>query len=134
MRLVDTSVWIDFLRGNQSPATAELRRQLGAASPDVAMCEPIAMELLAGATSEVALVQLERLCNGLPQLELDPALDFRGAATLFRNARRGGFTVRSLNDCLIASVALRHDAVVVHKDVDFEVLARFTRLRTESLR
>ena len=40
----------------------------------------------------------------------------------------------SIIDCLIAAIALRHDVTLVHKDRDFEVLARVTPLRQHSYR
>ena len=43
-----------------------------------------------------------------------------------------GETVRKLMDCFIAAVALRAGAPVLHKDVDFDVLARHTDLRIAS--
>jgi predicted nucleic acid-binding protein len=58
----------------------------------------------------------------------------RAAAALYRVARTGGETVRSVVDCLIAAVALRHDVRLVHKDRDFEVLGRITGLQHRSYR
>lgn len=133
MNLVDTSVWVDYLRGRPTVA-AERLRVLADAPADIACCEPVAMELLAGADDEAVHARIELLVNGLPTLRLDPALDYRAAAELFRAVRRSGRTVRSLNDCLIAAVALRHDVVVLHKDADFDALAAVSALRTESLR
>ena len=84
------------------------------------------MELLAGARgAEIAVV------DGLAQLPLEPLVDFRTAATLYRDATQFGHPVRSLVDCLIAAVALRHDATVVHRDRDFELLALVSPLRVE---
>ncbi len=88
------------------------------------------MELLAGARgAEIAVV--EALVDGLAQLPLEPLVDFRTAASLYRDARPAGHTIRSLVDCLIAAVALRHDATVVHVDRDFELLALVSPLRVE---
>jgi len=84
--------------------------------------------LLAGARgAEIAVV--ETLVDGLGQLPLEPLIDFRSAATLYRDAKQFGHTVRSLVDCLVAAVALRHDATVVHLDRDFELLALVSPLR-----
>jgi predicted nucleic acid-binding protein len=41
----------------------------------------------------------------------------------------GGETVRKVDDCLIAAVAIRNDVAVLHDDRDFDVLARHTTLR-----
>lgn len=134
IRLLDTSVWIDFLRGVDGRVTDEVRRLLSDELNTVHMCEPVAMELLAGATRDPQLVGIQRLVDGLPDLGLDPVLDFRSAAAIFRTARRSGRTVRSLNDCLIAAVAIRHDATVLHKDADFEAIALVSPLSATSLR
>jgi predicted nucleic acid-binding protein len=58
----------------------------------------------------------------------------RAAAALYRQTRVGGESVRSLVDCLIAAIALRHRALLVHKDRDFEVLGRSVGLHQQSLR
>lgn len=93
------------------------------------------MELLAGAPDERALRALEVLTNGLRTLELDPRLDWHAAAAAYRAARAGGATVRSLTDCLIAVLAARHGASLVHRDADLEVLGRvLPGLRTVDLR
>lgn len=134
MNLIDTSAWIEFLRGSRSRATDEVRRLLDTELDGVVTCEPIAMELLAGARDDAGLARLERLVDGLPGLAVDPTLDFRAAASIFRTGRRAGLTIRSLNDCLIAAVAIRYDATVVHQDVDFEVIAQLTPLKSRSLR
>jgi len=57
-------------------------------------------------------------------------VDYDQAAALFRTCRRNGETVRKLIDCLIASVAIRSNAPVLHADADFAVLARHTALTT----
>jgi predicted nucleic acid-binding protein len=127
--LVDSSVWIALLRGH----VPGLKDRLNARTSDgsrIVMCEPIALELLAGARAD-SLAEVERLVDGLPSLALDPALDFRVAADLARRAGRTGRTVRSSMDCLIAAIATRHDAVLVHHDRDFEVLASVSPLRAE---
>jgi predicted nucleic acid-binding protein len=132
--LVDTSVWIDYLRGAETPARWNLRQQLAHDDPGVVMAEPIAMELLAGPTSERVAADITRLVNGLPTIPLEPQLDFRSAASIFRACRRSGQTVRSLTDCVIAAVAIRSEVTLVHRDADFEVIARVTSLDATSWR
>jgi predicted nucleic acid-binding protein len=65
---------------------------------------------------------------------VDPSRDYRDAAMLYRACRRRGATIRSLNDCLIAAVALRYGDVVAHRDADFERIAEVAPLRTLDLR
>lgn len=132
--LIDTSAWIEYLRATGSAAAVEVRRLLSEEPHSVVMCEPIVMELLSGATDDRTHSALERLANGLPSLDVDATIDFRSAASLYRAARRDGFTIRSINDCMIAALAMRHDAELVHHDADFDVLARIAPLRARLMR
>lgn len=61
------------------------------------------------------------------QLSVDPTIDFDMASDLYLAARDAGRTVRSLMDCVIAAVAIRTGAVLVHQDRDFTVLADIAR-------
>jgi predicted nucleic acid-binding protein len=54
---------------------------------------------------------------------------FLEAANLYRLGRASGHTIRSSVDCLIAACALRHDLEVVHRDRDFDAIARISGLR-----
>jgi predicted nucleic acid-binding protein len=128
MILIDTSAWVEYFRGSGSAAALEVRRLLTDHTDDIAMCEPVAMEILAGAGDDAAHAKLERLVNGLPSLAFDATRDFRSAAQIYRAGRRGGRTIRSMTDCLIAAMAIRHDATVIHRDADFDVIAALTGL------
>jgi predicted nucleic acid-binding protein len=134
MILVDTSAWVEYFRATGSSAALEVRRLLSDQPNEVAMCEPIAMEILSGAVDDGRHAKLEQLVNGLPSLTVDNAIDFRSAAGIYRAGRRAGQTIRSLNDCLIAAVAIRHEAGIVHRDADFEVIAQMTSLQAASFR
>lgn len=87
------------------------------------------MDLLAGADTAPRAAAVESILGGLRPLRVDGVEDFREAARIFVDVRRGGRTVRSLTDCLIAAVAIRHDVPVLHRDADFDAIAASTRLR-----
>jgi len=125
--LVDTSAWIEFLRGTGSPACERVDHQLGG---DIATCHPVRMEVLAGARHETHLAELRGLLARASVIPTE-ATDFEEAAALFRACRRQGETVRKLFDCLIAAQAIRAGATLLHTDVDFDVLARHTPLQVE---
>ena len=128
MILVDTSAWVDYLRDRRTVAANELTALIEQGA-ELATTEPVIMELLAGGDTPPRAEALERLANGLPLLGIDPRLDFRAAAGLFAAARRDGRTIRSLVDCLIACVAIRHDVPLMHKDVDYDVISNISPLR-----
>ena len=132
--LVDSSLWIEVLRGASTPATRRLRAVIGNDPSSVATTEPIMMELLAGATGEERFLRVSDLLASMTLVRLDPARDFNDAATLFRSARTGGSTIRSLMDFLIAAVAIRSGSTLWHRDTDYEVIAQFAPLETLDLR
>lgn len=131
--LLDTSAWVEYLRDTGSRGCEEVAGLLGGGK--VVTTSPVVMELLAGAASEAALHSLEQVTAALPLLPLDQAADFHAAATVYRTARRGGRTVRGLVDCLLAVVAVRTGAVLVHRDADLALLGELLPdLRTLDLR
>lgn len=134
MTLVDTSVWIEHLRGTRSRAHLALRELAMADPGSIATCEPVAMELLAGPTDPFTVRRLEDQLGTLDDLTVDPSRDFRAAAALARAVRRGGHTVRSMNDCLIAALALRHDVVLWHCDEAYVRIAGVSDLQHCDLR
>ena len=125
MILVDTSAWVEFLRNTGSWQCERVDALL---DDEFAITDAIRMELLAGARDDRHLQQLRGLAARATSLPTSPA-DYDHAALLYRSCRRSGETVRKLVDCLIAAVALRHDAEVLHHDADFDALARHTGLR-----
>lgn len=131
MTLVDTSVWIEFLRGTESPATDFVRDGLGG---DLRTTEPVLMELLAGSRRGTATLRLERLLLSQTWVRVEPGLDYRGAVDVFHECRRQGHPIRALNDCLIAAVALRAGIAVAHRDADFEHISAATGLQVIDLR
>ena len=125
MILIDTSAWIEFLRDTRSPTCNLVYEVL---SEDIAICDVVQMEVLAGARDESHLQRLRRLMARAVMLEVRPT-DYDDAAALFRRCRVQGETVLKLMDCLIASVAIRNGVPVLHNDGDFDVLVRHTELR-----
>ena len=127
MILVDSSVWIEYLRNSDHPVNATLRGLLTRGA-DIRITEPIIMELLAGADTANRETAISKLTNGLSLIPIDPAVDYRAAAAIFAAAARVGKRIRSLNDCLIAAIAIRSQAELLHKDRDFEEIAKVAAL------
>lgn len=128
MILIDTSAWVEFLRGTGSPACERVDALLGSR---IATCDPVRMELLAGARDEQHLSDLRRLLARASVVQTASA-DYENAAVLYRACRQSGATVRKLIDCLIAAVAIRAGVPVLHADTDFDTLARHTPLRIDT--
>jgi hypothetical protein len=129
--LADTSAWVEYLRATGSLAHLRLR-ELIAGEGEPATTEVVMMELLAGAGGAEEVVRLRRLLGRFELLPVEGLADYEAAAELYRRCRAGGETVRNLTDCLVAAVAVRHGATLLHRDHDFEVIARHTSLRVAS--
>jgi predicted nucleic acid-binding protein len=123
--LVDTSAWIEFLRATNTSADQSVQEALAG---EIATCDPVRMELLAGARSDRNPGDLRGLLSRAVHLSTRPS-DYDDAALLYRRARASGLTVRRLVDCLIAAIAIRHDVPVLHADRDFTALAECSTLR-----
>jgi hypothetical protein len=85
--------------------------------------------VLAGARSDAHAAELRRLLLAMVHLPVRGLVDFEAAAELYRECRRRGVTPRSLDDCLIAAVAIRDDVALLHHDRDYERIARCCDLR-----
>ena len=119
MILVDTSAWVEFDRATGSSVDARLTALI-ADSDEIAVTEPVIMEVLAGARNDRREGDLRRLMQRFELLRFDPAIDFDAAARIYRTCRRVGITPRGMVDCLIASVALRHRAILLAADVELD--------------
>ena len=121
--LVDSSVWIDFLRGGSEPETLFLKASLDRGDP-VWLAAPILQEVLQGADSRQRFGKWDGALGELPMVQ---DTDLRGltraAALLYARCRWQAFTPRSANDCLIAAYAIRFELPLLHRDRDFEQIA-----------
>lgn len=126
MFLVDTSVWIDFLRGRATPHVRALRELL-AGEEIVGVAPIILQEVLQGAESEERFEKWRKYFAGLCcYTPADPIESHVAAARLYQSCRRAGRTPRSSNDCLIARIAVEHALVLLQDDRDFEAIAAVT--------
>jgi predicted nucleic acid-binding protein len=125
--LVDSSVWIGFIRNRETiPKGPELYGRL-------VTCSPVLQEVLQGLRPGSFNAQFREAMLAMPCLG-DPlsTKTFLAAADIFQQGRRRGVTVRSSYDCLIAAIAIEHNATVWHQDRDFDAIASYTSLRATS--
>jgi predicted nucleic acid-binding protein len=116
--IVDTTVWIDYLRGAQNREAEWLdsevsRRRLGLT--DIILCE-----VLQGIPDDRSfhrvqrdLLRFEIFATGGTELAM-------AAAQNFRALRQRGHTVRKTVDCLIATFCMLEGHSLLHRDRDFE--------------
>ena len=118
MILVDSSVWIDYFRGIQSPQTDRLYALLG--NEPIATGDLVLAEVLQGFGSPQDFNQGKKLLTSLPIIELvgrDIAIQ---AANNFRTLRSLGITVRKTIDTLIATSCIEKGLALLFSDKDFD--------------
>jgi predicted nucleic acid-binding protein len=117
MILADTSAWVEYDRATGSAVHRRVA-DLIAADSDLAVTEPVIMEVLAGARNQQRELDLRRLLLRFLLLRFDVASDFDSAARIYRRCRAAGITPCGMVDCMIAAVAWRNSASLLAQDVD----------------
>ena len=125
MPLIDTSAWVEYLRGTGSQTNFKVREIIDF---DAQICDPVRMELLAGARDEQHVVQLEKFLARTTVIKTE-SIDYDNAAAIYRACRKLGLTIRTHIDCLIAAIAIRTDTDLLHNDSDFDAIAQVTKLK-----
>jgi len=119
MYLIDTSVWIDYLRLKKNPAVYLLKKILKN-NINFGITGFIYQEILQGANSLSDFDELtEYFCVQQFYHPIDKAISFHHAAKLYFNCRRKGLTIRSSIDCYIAQIAIENELILLHNDNDF---------------
>ncbi|MGA9389280.1 MAG: PIN domain nuclease [Candidatus Sulfotelmatobacter sp.] len=118
MVVVDTTVWIDYLRGVENPETLWLdsqleRRRLGLT--DLTLCE-----VLQGIRSAERFVQVQRELLKFQIFQTGGSELAIAAARNYRDLRERGYTVRKTIDCLIATFCLHGKHELLLRDRDFD--------------
>jgi predicted nucleic acid-binding protein len=122
--LVDTSIWIDYLRASDNKAIRQFTEVLAHGYP-YGITSVIYQEILQGADTTKDFDRLEQyLITQRFYQPRDALASYREAAGLFFRCRRQGVTVRSTIDCLIAQIAIEHELLLLHNDRDFDRMAR----------
>lgn len=119
MYLIDSSVWINYLRGQYSSARSFFAEILESRFT-FGLTEIIYQEVLQGAASLKDFELLKEFLGS--QHFYTPLLaenSYEQAAKIYFNCRKKGITIRSTTDCLIAQIAIEYDLILVHDDQDY---------------
>lgn len=120
--LVDSTVWVDFFRGKETLQTEKLARCIGN-DDDVCICGFILTEVLQGIRDEKEHLAVKQHFENLLYLEADRST-FELGASIYRELRRKGSTIRNSMDCLIAAIVLQQGVHFLENDRDYESIDR----------
>lgn len=126
--LVDTSVWIDFFNGHASPQAERLASAV-ADGEAIALPGLVITEILLGLRGDAEAAEILSLLEAFDAVAEPARADDVAAASLYRQCRSRGFTIRSTIDCLIAQLCLRDGHSLLTKDRDFVAIAGCSSLR-----
>ena len=129
MVVADSSVWIDFFNAQPNPARDTLRRLLHDGDARVVVPDLVLFEVLRGFRDERELRQARTLMMSL-DIEATTSLPLcLQAAQHYRDLRKGGITVRSSIDVLVATFCIENDYALLHRDRDFQAFEELRGLR-----
>ena len=127
MIAVDTSVWIDLLRGRDNAQTAWLKERVW--SVEIVVIDLVYFEVMRGVRRSESVTTIRNVLRScVPDSTGGEALADRAAA----NARllgSKGITVRSSIDCLLATRCIEREHTLLHNDRDFDAYEKHLGLR-----
>lgn len=118
MILVDSSVWIDYFRGADSPQAARLDALLG--EELIAVGDLVLAEVLQGFDTERDFRTARRLLTSLTIIDLGGRDIAIRAAQNYRKLRALGVTPRKTIDTIIATRCIENRLPLLYSDRDFD--------------
>lgn len=125
---MDTSVWVDFLRGEDSSQRRVLHRLIEDEA-DISITEIIFTEILQGIKNDREFQAIKDYLLEFPIYRPKGIETYLHAARIYRDCRKKGKTVRRTVDCIIAAICIENDLVLLHKDSDFDLIQAYTGLQ-----
>ncbi|MDF1586794.1 type II toxin-antitoxin system VapC family toxin [Marinimicrococcus flavescens] len=124
---VDSSVWIDHLRGLPTPEIRLLHDLLHDLAPSSTVIDPVQivigdvvlLEVLRGIDDERQQQLARRTLTSFDLIEVGGTSVALAAVDHYRALRRQGITVRKAIDCLIAAWCIGNSVPLLHADRDF---------------
>jgi len=127
MVFVDTTVWIDYVRGIETSYTNALDYEL--LHNQVVTGDLIITEFLQGFRNDTDFEVAKKIMDSLIYCDMlgkDIALK---SAINFRFLRKNGITIRKTADIIIGTFCIEHELPLLHNDKDFEPIEKYLDLR-----
>ena len=127
MIIVDSSVWVDYFNGRNTPQTTRLDAVLGL--EPLAIGDLILTEVLQGFRTDADFVQARALLLSLTVFELLGLEIAIRSAEHYRALRKRGITIRKTADVVIATFCIVKGHSLLFSDKDFEPFVEYLGLR-----
>ena len=126
MIMVDSSVWIDYFNGRDTPETAQLDLLLGV--EPIAIGDIILTEVLQGFRDDKDYKIAKNLLTSLTIFELLGEKMALKSADNYRQLRKQGITIRKTTDVIIASFCIENNLPLLFSDKDFIPFVKYLKL------
>jgi predicted nucleic acid-binding protein len=123
----DSSVWVSYLNGNQTPHTRCLDRLIETYT--VTVLDVVLLEVLRGVKSEAAAEDLENRFAPFNIASVGGQKNALAAAKNYRTLRSLGITIRGSVDVLIGTWCLNNGVWLLHNDRDFDMMEKYLGLK-----
>jgi predicted nucleic acid-binding protein len=126
MVVVDTTVWIDYVQGLETPYTNALDYEL--LHNQVITGDLLITEFLQGFRNDKDFEAAKKIMDSLIYCDMlgkDIALK---SAMNFRFLRKNGITIRKTADIIIGTFCIEHDLSLLHNDRDFDPMEKYLDL------
>ncbi len=127
MIIVDTSVWIDYLNGQDTAFTDHLDKAL--VDGDVALGDLILLEILQGIQNDKEYTRAKTTLQKLDQYEMLGHDMVIQCADYYRALRKKGITIRKTADVIIATFCIENRLPLLFTDRDFMPFVEYCGLR-----
>ena len=117
MIVVDSSVWVDYFNGQDTPQTAKLDALLGI--EPLAIGDLILTEVLQGFRRDADFAKAKALLLSLTVLEMLGQDNAIRSAEHYRALRKRGITIRKTVDVIIATFCIVEGHSLLFSDKDF---------------
>jgi len=125
--VVDTTVWIDYVNGLDTPYTNALDYEL--LRNQVITGDLLIAEFLQGFRADKDFEAAKEIVNSLIYCDmLGKDIALKSAAN-FRFLRKKGITIRKTADVIIATFCIEHGLPLLHSDRDFDIMENHLGLR-----
>lgn len=129
MILVDTSVLIDFFKGNTNKAVEKLNNIIEQNIP-FGITPYTYLELLQGTKTENEFKLLDEYLSTQIFYQLKhPIKSFSEAAKIRIKCKKIGITINSTIDFLIVQTAIDNNLFLLHNDKDFDKISKIIELK-----
>jgi len=128
MVVVDTSIWIDYLRGTSYKKIEKLEEILD--TDRIIIGDLIITELLQGFRNKKDLDKINLLINSFEYRDMVGKNIAIKSAQNYRELQKKGFTVRKTIDVMIGTFCIENKVGLLHNDRDFDSMENILGLHS----